>query len=93
MIDFPITINGNTVYAKELFPLIRKCNSDEAKRIIIEETKCTEKTKVAVGVCLIIRKLRKRLTLRKPTQASLNVQPAKAQTSKRFQQHSGQAVL
>ena len=48
MIDFPITINGNTVYAKKLFPLIRQCNSDEAKRIIIEETKCTEKEALEV---------------------------------------------
>lgn len=48
MIDFPITINGNTVYAKELIPLIRQCNSDEAKRIIIEETRCTEKEALEV---------------------------------------------
>lgn len=41
MVDFPITINGITIMSSEIVPYIRKCESKNAIKYIIDKTSCS----------------------------------------------------
>ncbi|MCF2554419.1 hypothetical protein [Faecalicatena contorta] len=41
MVNFPITINGITIMSSEIVPYIRKCESKNAIKYIVDKTSCS----------------------------------------------------
>lgn len=41
MVNFPITINGITIMSSEIIPYIRKCESKNAIKYVIDKTSCS----------------------------------------------------